>query len=111
MLDATLAKTRIVAAPGPRPLKPGPRVEAAVPSGRRARHGPPREYEPADEAYAALLKRLDAHDFADVPAGLRADILRFYVGPAGRLARDVHDEDREKPRRALAKLDAVPSRR
>src|SRR5262245_25718346 len=37
------------------------------------------EYALADETYADLLKKLDARHFANVPAGLRANIKTFYA--------------------------------
>jgi hypothetical protein len=38
----------------------------------------PGEYALADQTYEELLDKLAARDFADVSAGLRADLLRFY---------------------------------
>ena len=74
-------------------------------TGRPRRHG---DYEPADDAYAELLERLDDRDFADVPSGLRADILRFYASDGTR-ADD--DDDARKLRRELAQLAASIPRR
>jgi hypothetical protein len=65
----------------------------------------PGEYEPADEAYAALLEKLDEHDFADVTPALRRDVLHFYGDASGRGLPDDQD-DAQKLRRALARLRA-----
>jgi len=40
----------------------------------------PGEYQLTDRTYDELLKKLAEKKFADVPAGLRQDILRFYAG-------------------------------
>jgi zinc dependent phospholipase C len=73
--------------------------------GRPTRHG---EYEPADDAYAALLDKLEARSFAEVPAGLRADILRFYAADGTSSAPDA---DERKLRRELAELAAAAPHR
>jgi Zinc dependent phospholipase C len=72
-------------------------------TGHATRRG---EYEPADEAYAELLDKLDDRHFAAVPPALRADILRFYASAPANAARG-HDDD-EKLRRALTQLAAAP---
>jgi hypothetical protein len=84
------------------------RIEVAnvnLDTGRPARHG---DYEPADHAYAQLLDELAERRFADVPPGLRADVLRFYgsdVGAASPTGND--DDDARKIRRELAVLAAA----
>ena len=69
-------------------------------TGRPARRG---EYEPADEAYAGLLEKLDQRGVGNVSRALRADILRFYRG-SSELAQD---DDSEGTRRALARLEGM----
>ena len=71
-------------------------------TGRPARHG---DYEPADHAYAQLLDELAEHRFADVPPGLRADVLRFYGSDvAGAKPTKEDADDARKIRRELAEL-------
>jgi hypothetical protein len=72
--------------------------------GRPTRGG---EYEPADEAYASLLEKLDEHDFANVSPALRADILRFYADAP--FAGETDDGEWRKVRRALTRLGAMRS--
>jgi hypothetical protein len=50
-------------------------ANANLDTGRPTRRG---EYEPADEAYAQLLEKLDERRFANVSPGLRADLLHFF---------------------------------
>ena len=77
--------------------------------GRPTRHG---EYEPADHAYAALLEELEDRQFADVPAELRADILRFYAaGVMAAAPAEDEDASARKLRRELAQLAAMRYRR
>jgi hypothetical protein len=63
------------------------------------------EYQLADDTYAELLSRLTSMKAAVVPAGVRADIRRFYgtVDPAA--ARDKHQrKDLQKIQKELAQL-------
>ena len=75
-------------------------------TGRPTRGG---AYEPADQAYAALLEKLDERHFAGVSPALRADILRYYRDPQALPAMQKHGckRDREKVRQALARLEAT----
>jgi zinc dependent phospholipase C len=65
-------------------------------TGQRARRG---EYEPADDAYEALMEKLADRDVASVPAGLRADVLRFYGAGS---------PDDDEARAVLAELRTTP---
>lgn len=64
------------------------------------------EYEPADEAYAQLLEKLDERQFADTLPALRRDLLGFYGSPSERPVDDQDDDERER-RDALARLKAM----
>ena len=76
-------------------------------TGRPTRRG---EYEPADDAYAALLEKLETRQFANVSADLRADLVRFYHEPRAGSAR-AYDDESCNVLRALAELDAMSSAR
>jgi hypothetical protein len=66
-------------------------------------------YEPADEAYAALLEKLDERHFTGMSPALRADILRYYQDPQALTAMEKHTckRERERVRQALARLEAT----
>ena len=74
-------------------------------TGRPTRRG---EYEPADDAYAQLLEKLDERHFASMSPALRADLLHFFHGEphgGGTRGRDSVALPR-KVREALAHLEA-----
>jgi hypothetical protein len=75
-------------------------------TGRPSRHG---EYTLADDTYAELLSSLERRSFANVPEGLRQNILAFY-GPRP-AAQSKHDRKHwASVQRALATLTQQRSR-
>ncbi len=68
----------------------------------------PGEYELADKAYAKLLDKLAAHHFAGIPAGMKADLLRFYSRPATGAYKKKEQKLRIKEEKELAELRAAP---
>jgi hypothetical protein len=88
----------------PRVTKKQPLENDILDTGRPARAG---EYEPADEAYVALMDKLAEKDFADVPPALRVAILRFYSCSAGCLVVPGDREEAKDTRRKLAELAAA----
>lgn len=104
-LDHAVARYRATV---PRVTKKQPLENDILDTGRPAYAG---EYEPADEAYVALVDKLAERDFVDVPPALRAAILRFYSCPAGCLVVPGDREEAKGTRRKLAELaSAVPER-
>jgi hypothetical protein len=67
----------------------------------------PGEYALADETYEQLLDKLAGGNFADVPPGLRADILRFYSNSTASGDSKGQKERWEKTQKELAQLRGV----
>ena len=67
----------------------------------------PGEYALADETYEQLLDKLAAGNFADVSAGLRANILRFYSNANASGDSKKQRERWEKTQKELAQLRGV----
>jgi hypothetical protein len=67
----------------------------------------PGEYALADETYEQLLDKLAAGNFADVSAGLRANILRFYSNSNASGDSKKQRERWEKTQKELAQLRGV----
>jgi hypothetical protein len=67
----------------------------------------PGEYALADETYEQLLDKLADGNFADVSAGLRADILRFYSNSTTSGDSKAQRERWEKTQKELAQLRGV----
>jgi hypothetical protein len=83
--------------------QPRSRLENLVlDTGRPTRRG---DYAPADEAYVALLERLDERDFA-APRATREDLRRFFSDPAGGSTTTGCDPD--SVRSALKRLNEIP---
>ncbi len=67
----------------------------------------PDEYELADETYAELLDKLAARNFADVPAGMRANLLSYYSQPARDPPKGKERKRWEKTQKELGQLRAI----
>lgn len=73
-------------------------------TGRPTRAG---EYDPADDAYAKLLKKLASRNFRQVTPELRQNLLAFYGDLNAPIATKTDKSDWQKTLRAIAELKAT----
>jgi hypothetical protein len=68
----------------------------------------PGEYALADQTYAQLLDKLAARHFSGVPAGVKADLLKFYSRRPSNVASKKEEKRQKKTEIELAELRAAP---